>query len=88
MRSADRLALLALSALWGGGFLFVRIAVPEFGPFALVATRVLLAGLLMLVAIARTKMRMASTDALTATMLTPVSFPERRRCAMASPMTA
>ena len=48
MRSADRLALLALSALWGGGFLFVRIAVPEFGPFALVATRVLLAGLLML----------------------------------------
>ena len=48
MRSADRLALLALSALWGGGFLFVRIAVPDFGPFALVATRVLLAGLLML----------------------------------------
>lgn len=48
MRTADRLALLALSALWGGGFLFVRIAVPEFGPFALVATRVLLAGLLML----------------------------------------
>jgi drug/metabolite transporter (DMT)-like permease len=48
MRTADRLALLALSALWGGGVLFVRIAVPEFGPFALVATRVLLAGLLML----------------------------------------
>ncbi len=48
MRASDRLALLALSALWGGGFLFVRIAVPEFGPFALVATRVLLAGLLML----------------------------------------
>jgi drug/metabolite transporter (DMT)-like permease len=48
MRSTDRLALLALSALWGGGFLFVRIAVPDFGPFALVATRVLLAGGLML----------------------------------------
>ena len=48
MAASDRLALLALSALWGGGFLFVRIAVPDFGPFALVATRVLLAGLLML----------------------------------------
>ena len=48
MRPTDRLALLALSALWGGGFLFVRIAVPDFGPFSLVAIRVLLAGLLML----------------------------------------
>jgi drug/metabolite transporter (DMT)-like permease len=47
MRPADRLALLALSAVWGGGFLFVRIAVPDFGPFALVAARVLLAGLMM-----------------------------------------
>lgn len=48
MRGSDLLALLALSAMWGGGFLFVRIAVPDFGPFALVAVRVLLAGGLML----------------------------------------
>lgn len=48
MRTQDRLALLALGALWGGGFLFVRIAVPAFGPFALVALRVLIAGTLML----------------------------------------
>ena len=48
MRVNNLLALLALSALWGGGFLFVRIAVPEFGPIALVAIRVLLAGALML----------------------------------------
>lgn len=47
MRGNDLLALLALSAMWGGGFLFVRIAVPDFGPFALVAVRVLLAGGLM-----------------------------------------
>ncbi len=48
MKTGDRLALLLLGALWGGGFLYVRIAVPDFGPFALVAVRVLLAGGLML----------------------------------------
>ncbi|MBA2596258.1 MAG: DMT family transporter [Chloroflexia bacterium] len=48
MQTGDRLALLLLGALWGGGFLFVRIAVPDFGPFALVNLRVLLAGVLML----------------------------------------
>jgi drug/metabolite transporter (DMT)-like permease len=48
VRPQDRLALLALGALWGAGFLFVRIAVPAFGPFALVAVRVLIAGALML----------------------------------------
>lgn len=36
--------LLTLSALWGGSFLFIRVAAPEFGPFALVDVRVLLAG--------------------------------------------
>ena len=48
MRLQDRIALLVLGALWGAGFLFVRIAVPAFGPFALVAVRVLIAGTLML----------------------------------------
>ena len=48
MTTRDRLALLALGALWGGGFLFVRIAVFDFGPLALVDVRVLIAGALML----------------------------------------
>lgn len=48
MKTSDRLALLALGALWGGGFLFVRIAVFDFGPLALVDLRVLIAGALML----------------------------------------
>jgi drug/metabolite transporter (DMT)-like permease len=45
MQTADGLALLMLGVLWGGGFLFIRIAVPEFGPVALVDLRVLVAGL-------------------------------------------
>lgn len=40
--------LLLLSALWGGSFLFMRAAAPEFGPVALIAVRVALAALLML----------------------------------------
>jgi drug/metabolite transporter (DMT)-like permease len=31
--------LLLIAALWGGSFLFMRIASPEFGPFALMAIR-------------------------------------------------
>jgi drug/metabolite transporter (DMT)-like permease len=37
-----------LAALWGGSFLFMRIATPEFGPVALVQIRVTLALLLLL----------------------------------------
>ncbi len=48
MQTGDRLALLLLGALWGGGFLFLRIAVTDFGPVALVDLRVLIAGGLML----------------------------------------
>ncbi len=35
--------LIFLSAIWGGSFLFLRIATPEFGPFAVVWLRVTLA---------------------------------------------
>jgi drug/metabolite transporter (DMT)-like permease len=28
-----------LSAIWGASFLFMRVAVPEFGPFALIGLR-------------------------------------------------
>jgi drug/metabolite transporter (DMT)-like permease len=48
MQTADRVALVLLGMLWGGGFLFVRIAVPAFGPVALVDARVLIAGVLLL----------------------------------------
>ena len=48
MQTADRVALVLLGVLWGGGFLFVRIAVPAFGPVALVDVRVLIAGVILL----------------------------------------
>ena len=38
-----------LAALWGSSFLFMRIAVPEFGPFALAGLRVTGAGLFLLI---------------------------------------
>ena len=38
-------ALVSLGALWGASFLFIRVAVPEMGPFVLVAVRVALAAL-------------------------------------------
>jgi drug/metabolite transporter (DMT)-like permease len=52
MQTADRVALVLLGILWGGGFLFVRIAVPAFGPVALVDVRVLIAGVVLLVWVA------------------------------------
>ena len=39
----DILALLILGAIWGGSFIFMRVAAPEFGVFVLVAIRTLLA---------------------------------------------
>lgn len=44
MRVVDTARLLALAALWGGAFLFVRVAVPPLGPIATAEVRVLLAG--------------------------------------------
>ncbi|MGD9560919.1 MAG: DMT family transporter [Pyrinomonadaceae bacterium] len=44
----DYLALISLAALWGGSFLFMRVAAPEFGPAALMAGRVLIASVLLL----------------------------------------
>lgn len=41
--------LLSLSALWGGSFLFIRVAAPALGPVALVELRVLIAGIALLV---------------------------------------
>lgn len=47
MRPRDVAELFALAALWGGSFLFMRVAVPEFGPVAVAALRVAGASLLL-----------------------------------------
>ena len=39
MRVRDLLELCFLALLWGSSFLFIRAAVPEFGPIPLVALR-------------------------------------------------
>jgi drug/metabolite transporter (DMT)-like permease len=49
MRPADLARLLFLAMLWGGSFIFIRIAVPVLGPVVLVTMRVLLAGAALLV---------------------------------------
>ena len=49
MRPADLARLLFLAMLWGGSFIFIRIAVPVLGPVVLVTIRVLLAGTALLV---------------------------------------
>ncbi|HEY3934860.1 MAG TPA: DMT family transporter [Gemmatimonadales bacterium] len=48
----DVARLLALATLWGGSYLFIRVAVPGFGPASLVLVRVVL-GALLLIAYAR-----------------------------------
>lgn len=53
MRPRDFAGLVLLGALWGGSFLFIRIAVPALGPFFLVELRVgLAAAVLFLYALA------------------------------------
>lgn len=45
MDIASLFRLLILAAIWGGSFLFMRVAVPAFGPAALIAIRVSIAAL-------------------------------------------
>lgn len=45
--AVDAVHLLLLGVLWGGSFLFMRVAAPELGPISLVALRVTLAALLL-----------------------------------------
>ena len=47
MRLRDVVELIALAALWGGSFLFMRVAAPIFGPFATAFLRVAGAALLL-----------------------------------------
>jgi drug/metabolite transporter (DMT)-like permease len=48
MKGLEIAELLLLAALWGGSFLFMRIAAPVLGPIWLIELRVLLAGLALL----------------------------------------
>jgi drug/metabolite transporter (DMT)-like permease len=48
MRLVDTISLLLLAALWGGSFLFMRIASPVLGPVWLSEFRVLIGGLVLL----------------------------------------
>jgi drug/metabolite transporter (DMT)-like permease len=47
MRPKDLGALILLGALWGGSFLFIRVAVPALGPFVLMELRVGFAALVL-----------------------------------------
>ena len=47
MTLLDLALLLGLATLWGGSYFFIRVAVPVFGPAALVALRVVIGGLLL-----------------------------------------
>jgi len=48
LKTRDISELLALAALWGASFLFMRVSAPEFGPMALAALRCLGAALFLL----------------------------------------
>ncbi|HET7477998.1 MAG TPA: DMT family transporter [Rubrobacteraceae bacterium] len=48
MSPKDLAALLLLGVLWGGSFLFIRVAVPALGPFALMEGRTALAAAVLL----------------------------------------
>jgi drug/metabolite transporter (DMT)-like permease len=51
MRPKELAALFTLAALWGGSFLFIRLAAPALGPFPLAAGRVGIAALVLGVAL-------------------------------------
>ncbi|MGB5165821.1 MAG: EamA family transporter, partial [Woeseiaceae bacterium] len=48
MKARDIVDLVMLGILWGASFLFMRIAVPEFGAFALAEVRVAIAAVVLL----------------------------------------
>jgi drug/metabolite transporter (DMT)-like permease len=52
MTHRDRLELLLLGMIWGASFLFMRVAAPEFGAFALVEIRVAIAALFLIALLA------------------------------------
>ena len=55
MQAGDLGRLIVLAGLWGGSFLFIRVAAPVLGPVVLVESRVLIAGLALLLYAAFTR---------------------------------
>jgi drug/metabolite transporter (DMT)-like permease len=53
MKPADVLELVVLAAIWGASFLFMRVATPEFGAWALVWVRVASAAVLLMPLVAQ-----------------------------------
>src|SRR5918995_2991404 len=53
MTVRDVTDLVLLGAIWGASFLFMRVAVPEFGPIPLIAARVGIAAAFLLVILMR-----------------------------------
>lgn len=60
MKGREFAALLCLGALWGGSFLAIRVAAPEFGPFALIDLRVLVAAAVLLLVAGFSRQRLTS----------------------------
>ena len=54
------LELLVLGAIWGGSFLFMRVAAADFGPFALVEVRIVLGTLILLPFLWRVRLRLTA----------------------------
>lgn len=48
MQTRNLVELVALGAIWGASFLFMRVAAPSFGPLPLIAVRVSIAALVLL----------------------------------------
>jgi len=48
MSPVDILQIIAMAAVWGGSFLFLRVATPDFGPVPLIAIRVAVSALFLL----------------------------------------
>lgn len=48
MAPSDILQIIAMAAVWGGSFLFLRVATPDFGPVPLIAIRVAVSALFLL----------------------------------------
>jgi drug/metabolite transporter (DMT)-like permease len=49
MKTRDLVEMVLLAAIWGGSFLFMRVAAPEFGPIPLIEIRVAIAAVFLLV---------------------------------------
>jgi drug/metabolite transporter (DMT)-like permease len=55
LRPQDLARLVALAAVWGASYLFMRYAVPQLGPVRMIAIRVLVGGLLLAAFVAVTR---------------------------------